>query len=453
MSTEHDDLRRQLERLDEAVADAHLPGPAAARHRARQRSRRQATGAALGAVAAVAVGVLVVGGLPSVTSAPVLPAHTPTPTGEPTTGPPIGDALVLTADELEANSGHDELVGWTATDDSATPSFECAPVPGDADVVAQRSFVNPGEGRLDQFVEISTADRAGARFADITEGIVACVEQRNADNPTDNWMNVIWTVDGIGDATWQADYAVEPRSAADELMIVTVSVVHVGDAVTVITQGGPGMHGHEIGPLPYELAAAAAAKLCGSAGDSCVADPQPHRVYPAAAADVPGWLTAQDVADAIGVPEITEAGEPYDAEGQYWFICFDDPNPEAAGATSVERRSYVDPQDMVVTSVDEALARFTSSGTAAEHYQELVAAGEGCVAQGDADEVASVDEAEYQGRAWRSTGDIQFGFGVVSRGPAVAVVVLTPGDPTDEITDDELRALLARAGERLADLD
>src|SRR5690606_36015145 len=105
MSTEHGDIRRRLEDLGAALGDLQLPGPDAARRRARQRSRRQAGGAVLGAVAAVAVGVISVGGLPAANTAPPAPAESPT--GEPTIEP-SDERLVLSVDDVEAGTGDGE---------------------------------------------------------------------------------------------------------------------------------------------------------------------------------------------------------------------------------------------------------------------------------------------------------------------------------------------------------
>ncbi|HSI93897.1 MAG TPA: hypothetical protein VK925_10370 [Jiangellaceae bacterium] len=449
MSAEHDDLRHRLAKLEDALGDTHLPGPTDARHRARQRSRRQATGAALGAVAAVAVGAMIVGGLPSLSSAPVPPADAPTE--EPTTEPPAGDSLLLTVDDLEANSGADELVGWTGSDAPEAPSISCAPsADDDADLVVRRSFATPDDGRLDQFVEIRTAERAQTRFDDITREVVACVEEWNTENPDDNWMNVIWTVDGIGDETWQADYAIQPR-VGDQLTIVTVTVIRAGDAITVLTQAGLGFHGHQEGPLPYDLAAAAATKLCASAGSACVGDPAPHRVYPAleSGEGEPGWLTVDDI--VTGAPffaGIATAGEVMAGEGIH--SCFGD--PLAVGGQSFQVRTYSDPLDTSLEFVVfQYLARFGSNAQAEAYYAGLPNTNADCAVE----VTGEVGGAGYAGTVWRSSDEFAaFHLGAVFNGSAVSLIVADePSWAPESIPPSQLEALLARAGERLAEIE
>ena len=448
MSTDNGDIHRRLEALGAALGDSRLPGPDAARRRARQRSRRQAGGAVLGAVAAVAVGAIAIGGLPTLDVAPVPPAETPT--GEPTTEPPAGDSLLLTVDDLEASSGADVPVGWTAAEAPAAPSIACAPSADDAaDLLLRRSFTTPDDGLLDQFIETWTAEEAQARFNDIITEVVDCVEERNADNPDDNWMNVIWTVDGIGDDTWQADFAVEPR-VGEQLTIVTITVIRTGDAITVLTQAGLGMHGHEVGPLPYEVAGVAATRLCAPAGDQCVTDPAPSRIYPPLESgdDEPGWLTVNDIASAAPFfGGVSTAGEVMGAEGIH--TCFDD--PLAAGAESFVLRSYTDPND---TSAELALyqyvATFGSNEQAEAYYAGVPKTNADCAVE----VIAEANGTGYEGTAWISSDEfVTFHLGAVINGSAVSFILTTePPGATGDITPEQMQALLERVGVRLADL-
>jgi hypothetical protein len=453
MSTEFDDLRHRLASLGDDLRDTRLPGANAARRRAQQRARRQATGAALGAVAAVAVGAIIVGGLPTLSSAPVQPADTPThePTEEPTTEP-SADALLLTVDDLEAANSIDEPVGWTLTETATEPSFACAPAPGDADLVVQRSFATPDEGRLDQFIEISTAERAQARLEEIAVEIVACVEQRNAENSDDNWLSEIWTVDGIGDEAWLGEYLVEPRGELGELMVVQMSAVRAGDAVIVLAQGGLGMHGHLEGPLPHDLAAAAATKVCEISGGSCVTDPRPQRIYPdSAPVVVPGWLTIEDIAaEAPVLAGITSADFPVEAqEGVY--VCVEIPVARPAGALSFQARLYVDLLDDPDLHVSQVVSRFGSATEAEAHYADLV----GWAAACGAEQVGEVSGDGYEGITWRSTDEfITFYLSAVIHGEAVSLITIPePSAGAGDLPAEQVQALVARAGERLAELD
>jgi PknH-like extracellular domain len=444
MSTDPMDIRRRLESLGSALGDTQLPGPDAARGRARQRSRRQAGGAVLGAVAAVAVGAIVIGGLPTLDTAPLDPADpAETPTSE-------SDPLVLTVDDLEASGG--DLVGWTATEPNPEPSFECAPGIGDADHVVQRSFVTSDGSRLDQIVEISTPDRAQARFDDVTESVAACVEAAVEATPDDYDLDQIWEIHGIGEDGWVARYSAPPR-VDDGATLVTVSVALVGDTVTTVTQGGWAMDANA--PPSDNLVRLAAERLCAASGRTCDGEPEAQRIHPPAVSDLAGWLTVEDVVQSSGIDSITDGGEIVDAEGTYGFACIE-VNAAADGATSVERRSYFDPTLETVSVIDQAIAVFPSAAAAEDHFDRVAAEAGACADGPPTTVTGEVSGPGYRGISWRST-DEEFGtafvFGAVVSGSAVSVLTFAVGSGDDPDLDaDQFGSLLSRAGERLAEL-
>ena len=453
MSTEWNDLERRLRDLGSDIGGAPLPGPDAARRRARQRTRRQMAGAAAG-IAAAAFGVIALGGLGPMSISQPDPADTPTPTPSPT-GDVIepGNDLTLTVEDLEATYDDPELaalVGWEPADPPNEPLL-CAPT-ADADAIS-RWFRTSDDGYLNQFIEISTADAAQARFDSVIDEVLSCVEERNAGNPDDNWLNVVWTVDGIGDALWTADYAVPPRSPVGELMIVQVSVVLTGDAVTVITQAGMGMEAHNVGPLPYEIAMVAAERLCTSAGRDCISDPVPRRVHPPVNGEVePGWLTIDDIVTAMPyLGTINEAGEIFEGDS-YGHICLEPANAVAAGATAVPRRQYTDPLDEALEiTFFEYIAQFESDQAARAHYDDLVSAVEACGAQ----QIDTMTGPGHEGVGWVTEDEFApFHLGAVINGSHVAVIVLgEPSSAQDELPPDQTLELLSRAGIRLGELD
>jgi hypothetical protein len=452
MSTEWNDLERRLRDLGSDIGGAPLPGPDAARRRARQRTRRQVAGAAAG-IAAAAFGVIALGGLGPMSISQPDPADTPTPTPSPT-GDVIepGNDLTLTVEDLEATYDDPELaalVGWEPADPPNEPLL-CAPT-ADADAIS-RWFRTSDDGYLNQFIEISTADAAQARFDSVIDEVLSCVEERNAGNPDDNWLNVVWTVDGIGDALWTADYAVPPRSPVGELMIVQVSVVLTGDAVTVITQAGMGMEAHNVGPLPYEIAMVAAERLCTSAGRDCISDPVPRRVHPPVNGEVePGWLTIDDIVTAMPyLGTINEAGEIFEGDS-YGHICLEPANAVAAGASSVPRRQYTDPLDEALEiGFFEYIAQFESDQAARAHYDDVVNAVEEC----GAEQIDTIAGSGYEGVGWVAEDEFApFHLGAVINGSHVAVIVLgEPSSAQDELPPDQTLALLTRAGTRLGEL-
>lgn len=454
MSTEWNDLERRLRDLGSDIGGAPLPGPDAARRRARQRTRRQVAGAAVG-IAAAAFGVIALGGLGQLSISQPEPADTPAPTPTPSpTGDVIepGDDLILTVKDLEATYDDPELaalVGWEAADPPDEP-FLCAPT-ANADAIS-RWFRTSDDGYLNQFIEISTADAAQVRFDSVIDEVLSCVAERNADNPEDNWLNMVWTVDGIGDTLWTADYAVPPRGPAGELMIVQVSVVLTGDAVTIITQGGPGMHGSDLGPLPYEIAMVAADRLCSSAGRDCVGDPVPQRVFPPINGDVGvGWLNIDDIVSAMPYfGTIREAGDVFAADS-YGHICLEPANAVAAGATAVSGRQYSDPLDEALEiTFFEYFARFESDQAARAHYDDLVGAVEACGAR----QLDTTAGSGYEGVAWLAEDEFApFHLGAAINGSNVAVIVLgQPWSAHTELPPDQTLELLDRAGARLGEL-
>jgi hypothetical protein len=454
MSTEWDDLERGLHDLGTDLGDGPLPGPHAARTRARQRTRRQVAGATIGAVAAAAVGAVVLGGLGPLSISQPDPADTPTPTPSGEIIDP-NNALTLTVDDLEASSGADEPVGWQEVD--PLERFACAPAPGDADtdadkdadMVVERWFQASPDGHLNQIVEISTADEAEQRFNDLTAELRSCVENGGEEFRIDQ----IWSIDGIGDQAWTATYSAPPRTE-EAATIVIVSVVQVGDSVTTVTQGGLAQ---DFNLRPGDdLPMLAATRLCEASGSRCEFAAEPHRVYPEAQPDLPGWLTVDDVALATGFDFITEGGAVADAGGSWGFACLEN-NPIDYGARSVEVRSYVDPTFAVEASVYQSTAVFESAQQARDHFDALVADASACDAGSPAEEIAQVSGGGYVGVGWRSTDEeygTSFVFGAVVNGPFVSIVTFAEDSVFDlYLEPDQVRDLLDRAGQRLDELE
>jgi len=455
MSTEWNDLERRLRELGSDIGGVPLPGPDAARHRARQRTRRQVAGAAVG-IAAAAFGVIALGGLGPLSISQPEPAETPAPTPIPSPTEDIveaGDELALTVEDLEASSGAEEPVGWQVTDGAPGDPFFCAPVPGNADQIMERWFQASPDGYLHQIIEISTADTAQARFESVIDELLSCIEERSAGNPDDNWLSLIWTVDGVGDDAWLGEYAVPPRGPNDELMVVQVNVVLAGDTVTIITSGGPSMEGHNVGPLPYDVAVAAAERLCTWAGSDCIGEPMPERVFPPVQNEVePGWLTIDDIVTAMPYfGTISEAGGIFDGE-DYGHICMEPANAVAAGATAVPRRQYTDPLDEALEiTFFEYIAQFESDQAARAHYDDLASAVEACGAQ----QRGTIAGSGHEGVGWVTEDEFApFHLGLVINGSHVAVIVLgEPSSAQDELPPDQTLELLSRAGIRLGELD
>ncbi|MGH8827639.1 MAG: hypothetical protein ACRDVZ_08605, partial [Jiangellaceae bacterium] len=161
---------------------------------------------------------------------------------------------------------------------------------------------------------------------------------------------------------------------------------------------------------------------------------------------------------ATGLDEITDGSEVRPADDMGWGFVGLPLDPVAAGALTSENRSYfntLDPTgDLLVT---EIIARFPDAAAALAHYDALAA--EADTVQQDGDVVTNtgtISGSGYVGTTWRSENaevDLVFVYGVVTRGDAVAVVTHSiSGYENRDVTPEQMRDLLDRAGQRLADL-
>lgn len=457
MNSFDDELHRQLASLDTDLAG--LPGAAAARKRGTQRTHHQLTVAALGAAAVVAVGALGIVQLDP-TSAPA-PATTPsetvttpdlTPTASPSPSTPQADTLptvpagaLLTTEDLPGL----QEIDWAEV--AASEPFACAPqVP---DGAASVSFRNSAESdaHIDQFIEAVAPGQAGARLDTLSSGITECIEAGGSNYRLDE----TWAVDGIGDETWLARYWAPPRTS-DAQTLVAVSITRTGNYVSTVVQGGLAQDANA--PADPELATAAATRLCGALGEECVGDITRERLFPEAAAEVAGWLGVDDVVAATGLDEITEASEVRPSDDMGWGHAGLPLDPIAAGALTSENRSYfntLDPTgDILVT---EVIARFPDAAAARAHYDALAAEADAFQQEGDVvTNTGTFSGSGHVGTTWRSENaavDLVFVYGVVTRGDAVAAVTHSiSGYENRDVTPDQMRDLLDRAGQRLADL-
>jgi hypothetical protein len=452
-----DELRRHLASLDTDLGPSGLPGAAAARKRGTQRARHQLTAAALGAAAVVAVGALGIiqtdpttapapATTPSETVTTTAPAPTDSASPQPSdTLPTVPAGALLTLDDLP---GIEEIT-WAKA--PVGEPFACVPqVP---DGAASVSFRNSAESdaRIDQFVELVPGGRAEQRLTELRNTIVDCVETGGADYRLDE----TWTVGGVGDETWLARYWAPPRTP-DTQTLVLVNITRTGDYVSTVVQGGPAQDANA--PADPELAVAAATRLCEAIGEVCVGELTRERLYPEAAADVAGWLGVDDVIAATGLDEITEGSEVRPADDMGWGLVGLPLDPIAAGALTNETRSYfntVDPTgDVLVT---EVIARFPDEAAARVHYDALAAEADSFQQEGDVvTNTGTISSSGYVGTTWRSENaavGLAFVYGVVTRGDTVAAVTHSISSYENrDVTPQQMRDLLDRAGQRLADL-
>ena len=464
MSAEFDsDLRRRLQGLGSEIGPAGLPGPAAARRRARQRARNQAVGAVLGAAVLVGGAVIAVA-RPTLLTAPEpagpgdiatsSPAPSPSTSPTPTDGTPdstLPRSVLLQVSDIEPEE--EEPIGWVESDRPVEP-WPCAPVAPATDRVLQRLFVNPAAGRIEHIVEATDEGQAQSRFNEIRDDLVSCVES-GAASGADFRLDEIWAVTGVGDQAVLVRYwaPLHEDPPGQGQLIVSVSIARSGDAVTTVTRGGFAQDANV--PDTSEDAQAAVARLCPVTGGACVTDPDQRRIYPEPASDLPGWLTVADVAEATGADRIDTVTEVLaGAPGNFGFICFQS-DAAAAGATSVESRTFHDALDPAAVGVEEVIAWFPSDTAARDHYAAVSAEGDACTAEPslDVQNTGTVDGGGgMTGTTWHATvaeSDSAFLYGVVVNGSAVAYVRLDLPSAADE----DLARVLTLAGEHLDDPD
>jgi hypothetical protein len=320
-----------------------------------------------------------------------------------------------------------------------------------SDRVLQRLFVNPESGRIEHIVEATDRGQAQSRFDQIRDDLVSCVES-GAASGADFRLDEIWTVTGVGDHAVLVRYwaPLHENPPGQGQLIVSVSIARSGDAVTTVTRGGFAQDANV--PDTPDDAEAAVTRLCAETGGACVTDPAQEQEYPEPAGDVPGWLTVADVVRATDVDRITAASEVMVApDGSFGFVCFQ-ADAGAAGAVSIESRTFHDPFDPGGVGVDEFIARFPTAAEARAYYDALAAEGDAC----SAEPALSVQNTgtitgDITGMTWRATAadaGVAFIYGLVVNGDQVAFVNVNLDAPSD----DDIETLLALAGERLSEV-
>ena len=461
-----DDLNRRLSSLESELHAARMPGAAAARQRAARRTRHQVTGGVLGGVAVIAIGVIGIT-QPTFTTAPA-PAGTPTESTSPTALPPTPSDSPSNPQPSEPDGDDADDVDGTvpaeafltiADIDGEGTAWTDAPaeeswlpcVPDMPEHAEARSFESPSatsgtDVRLDQFIEETADGQAEARLDAVRRAVTDC-----AEGGADTSLIQVWAVDGLGDEAFLIAYS-GPPSTTESDTYVTAGLVRTGNHVMSVFDGAPGMDYN--GPAPEDRTVTATQRMCESIGGDCPGELDREQLYPEPIGDLDGWLRTDDVAEATGLDQFTEAGIVSDlvnddGPGGWPYIGLPR-DPVADGAESFEHRAYIDPFEPGAT-VDETIAHFGDESAARDHFDQLVAAANGFEQEGDViTPTGTVDGDGYAGASWRSE-NAEFGtvfvYGVVVRGASVAAV--TSG--MEEITGDQMTALLERAAQRFGD--
>ncbi|WP_157987882.1 hypothetical protein [Jiangella endophytica] len=478
MSDSHDDsLSRRLSSLDSDLAGISLPGPAAARRRAAQRTRHQVTGGVLASVAAVALGVFAVSppdfvaspnpagppsDSPTATTTPT--TSTPSPSPSPST-PPVEPSPDPTGNGGNGDDGTSSLAVPPGTlidleyliRGQESPSdwvevpaggswLPCMPAAGDgAEAVA---FQVEDYYRVEHIVEPAGAD-AEARLADLRDDITACAEGG------DHALIQVWQVSGVGDETYLLAWQGPPRTEETQTY-VEATLTRADGFVEIVVRGGAGQDYNGV-PQPDD-AVEVISRLCAVAEVECPSDPERERLYPEPASDLPGWLTADDLAEA-GLTSLTEGSEVVDDSSEFGVDTYEyvglPRDPFADGAESLEQRFYVDPLEVGGPQLNQLRAHFPDAETARAHYEALVAEADQFTQEGDVitntGTVAGDGDGDgdgYEGTTWRmESPGLAFVYGAAVRDDVVTVIVYLVD--LEDVGADQVRQLLDLAAQRI----
>lgn len=388
MSTEYDDLRSQLESLNDAVRLTGLPGPAAARARGIQRSRRYAAGVVMGVAVVLAGGTLAVGQLAN-TPGVIEPAAPPTSPAEPSPSAvdlallEVPAAALMTVDDI-VDDRHVSTAGfgWVEADEDR-PS--CVPVPDDAEVVDQGQTSYAADNTPADFVAHDVYLIESGAAADVFDRLVAEVPDCQ-----DATVQVAGPLGNVGDEGYLTQYVYPGDGTVTWL--AEFSLIRHGDVVSVVTR----WMGTQDYPGDPDLVtpANAAERMCATVyGESCVTgepvlESQDAAAGPHEIADEP-FLT-DDQVNPIGSRDRFVPGEL--SEGidrpQWSDLCFDDLD----GLDSVQEirhRAWNDTND---ASLFQSVLRFADAETADQWLRDYTVIDERCAAFNVDDNYGSVTD-------------------------------------------------------------
>jgi DNA-directed RNA polymerase specialized sigma24 family protein len=479
LGTDSSDVRTPLLALGDAASRATLPRPPVIRREGRNR-RRTHTVVAAAAITSLAVGS---GAF----------AHAPTDggsgSGPPATGPELTEPTEETAPEPTAEATEaaspvpdstlpsgDDLLGpralrlldpstkWRITDTHDNTSGD-----GFNFVCQQERFADP-EG-LGTIVQTSQAAREPQRT--VVQTVEVSPTSAGAAGTYDavlSWfagcrsgklqLQRTFDVGRVGDRAT----LLELESWSSPRRSWSVGVAQVGQMVTttvVRTVGGAGP-----GPVRVARALAASAQmLCERAGrDSCDRTPRLEQAPPLDSLEAPGALATVDLPPLTGVerPWIGTTPVPT-AQSPVSPSSCDRARFRREGATRIRTRTFVVPESRLPETfgLTETYGTFDTAKDAAAFMRRVRRRLASCEDRDLATEVLAprgLRTGRLDGSTWRlrtelsENRDIVYDVGFVRRGDAVAQVTFVPAPPRD-LRPGAFRALVTRAGQRLAELD
>jgi DNA-directed RNA polymerase specialized sigma24 family protein len=467
MHVDPSSLRAPLMSLAEAASHVSLPRAAAIRRDGRNR-RRTHTLVAAAAATFLAVGTGAFAYQPVDDEAAAGSLVTSPEENEPVQQPdPEEESTLPSADDLLAPSdvsGFDPGVEWQIADTHDNTSGE-----GINYVCQQERFADP-EGlstiirvlkpRRDravrsvvQSVEISKdEDEAAATYSTVLSWFTGC--QGGAVH-----LKRSFDVAGVGDhgALLELESWSFPRTT------YSVAIAQVGQVVTTSVVRTVDGEAPSSGQVARTLATAGRS-ICERADEAdCSGRARLDLTPPAPSGEPPGILATVDMPPLTGVGRPWVGTDPGPATKNLAATPCDRADFGKSGAVRDRTRSFLVPEARLADrfGLTETYGTFKSEGQAAGFMSTVRKRFAGCEDRALSTEVlaaTSLREGPVGGSIWRlrtelsQNEDVVFDVGFVRRGATVAQVTFVPAGPAD-LSPAAFRALVVRAGQRLAELD
>jgi DNA-directed RNA polymerase specialized sigma24 family protein len=459
-------VRPHLMSLADAAANATLPRAAAVRREGRNR-RRTHTVAAAAAVIFLAVGTGAFAHEPpngetATADSVAAPAEEPS-----TSAPPVEESTLPSADDLLTPQDVHRLdpgARWrvSRTDDNTGGegiNYVCqrerfADPEGLGGIV--RVTKAPGGGGVrtnTQAVEISrSVDDAATTYSTVLDWFTGCKEGKVH-------LRRVFDVTGVAEhaAVLELESWSLPRTT------YSVAVAQVGQVVTTsVVESADGD-----APNPPQVAktlGVASTALCERAGQAdCGGKPQLEFSNPPPSGETPGLLATVDLPplDGVGRPWVGTAPAP--AGKNPAATSCDRADFRKAGASGSRTRTFLVPEAKLPDrfGLTETYGTFKSAKSASKFMRTIRGRFAKCEDRDLATEIVAAgaaDAGRLDGSTWRLHTELSasrlvvYDVGFVRRGASVAQLTLVPAGKAD-LSTPAFRALLLRAGQRLAELD
>lgn len=479
LGTDSSDVRTPLLGLADAASRAALPRPAAVRREGRHRRRTHTLVAAavatflavgsgafahepLGAgseegSAATSPGAVEPSAAPEEAEASTF-AETPSPTPESTL--PSADDM-LGPQELRAL---DPGTRWRITDTHDNTSGN-----GLNFVCQQERFADP-DG-LATIVQASEDRRDPART--VVQTVEVSASKADAADAYDRMLG--WFADCQG-GDLQLERTLDVGPVGDQSLLLDlegwgaprrswlVGIAQVGQVVT--TTVVKTVDGTEPSAVRASRALATSARLlCERAGrDDCGGRPKVTQTLPLPSAETPGALAHVDMPPLTGVKQPWVGTKPVPtSQSPVSPSSCDRARFRGEGARRIRTRTFVVPESRLpeIFGLTETYGTFPTPKRAAAFMSQVRQQLASCEDRELATEVMvpqalrsnRLDGSTYRLRTELSESrDIEYDVGFVRRGASVAQVIFMPAPPGD-LPPGAFRALVTRAGQRLAELD